>query len=353
MTGTISFYSLDRRLPRASSILSKDESSIFSCCSSSFIYSQPHIAKRVKHLILYSNWFQPVNPKSPQTLRTTLASYLPFGLGRFIDPILHDVSDVRKGDILIHNTVLNFSNLASLEVINRSCPYYPLGDIPEEPLRLFQSFPRQRGHPAFPMLTSFSLVHSELSTSRSPILMQFLDQHAGTLKHLKLQHAVPLFFVSKPFLPVVLPHLVSLDIDSQGLLARYEFPPREGPDAAWDYAQHCRSTLTSLYLTNHPFSLCELGTLLDLLGRRLSENAEGLKNLTVTVQVLSPDLLDMLAEKLPQLDRLELNFAYLRTTDVPVGIYSSTRYRHLTQKVSLTFLFFSQWIQSDASPLIF
>ena len=62
--------------------------------------------------------------------------------------------------------------------------------------------------------------------------------------------------------------------------------------------------------------------LLDLLGRGLSENAEGLKSLTVTVQVLSPDLLDVLAEKLPQLERLEANFTYLRTTDVSTDAVS-------------------------------
>ena len=45
----------------------------------------------------------------------------------------------------------------------------------------------------------------------------------------------------------------------------------------------------------------------------------GLKPLTVDVQVLSPQLLDTLAEKFPQLERLKVDFAYLRSTDVPAG----------------------------------
>jgi hypothetical protein len=57
--------------------------------------------------------------------------------------------------------------------------------------------------------------------------------------------------------------------------------------------------------------------LLDRFGRESSENreGEGLQNLTVTVDVLSPQMLDMLAEKLPQLERLKINFADLRSND--------------------------------------
>ena len=70
--------------------------------------------------------------------------------------------------------------------------------------------------------------------------------------------------------------------------------------------------------------------LLDLLGQGSSENAVGggLKDLTVSVQVLSPQMLDMLAEKLPQLERLKVNFVDLRSNhgaDVPTWTGEGSR----------------------------
>ena len=51
-------------------------------------------------------------------------------------------------------------------------------------LRLLQSLPRQRGDTAFKFLkfTTFSIIHSEPPASASSIIMQFLNQHADTLK---------------------------------------------------------------------------------------------------------------------------------------------------------------------------
>jgi len=57
--------------------------------------------------------------------------------------------------------------------------------------------------------------------------------------------------------------------------------------------------------------------LLDFLGRGLSGNTEGvgLRKLDITVQILSPQVLDMLAEKLPRLAKLKVNFENLRSND--------------------------------------
>ena len=57
--------------------------------------------------------------------------------------------------------------------------------------------------------------------------------------------------------------------------------------------------------------------LLNYFGRKSSEDTEGggLKSLIITVEVLSPQMLDMLAEKLPQLERLKVDFADLRSND--------------------------------------
>ena len=66
----------------------------------------------------------------------------------------------------------------------------------------------------------------------------------------------------------------------------------------------------------------------------------------MAVQALSPDLLDMLAEKLPQLERLEVNFAYLRTSDLPIDI--SRRDPYLTQEV-VNLVSWPFFVRPDAS----
>jgi hypothetical protein len=196
-------------------------------------------------------------------------------------------------------------------------------DVPQ---RLLHSFPRHGGQAAFPKLTTFSLLHSEHPASPDSNLLQFLNQHADTLKHLSLQHTKPSPFLSQSLgdldpLPVpVLPHLETLDLinGSSSQTARsQELTSTEGVDAAWAYVQHSRSTLESLCLTNCSLTLHGLGMLLERFGHQSWESTEGggLKNLTVTVKVLSPQMLDILAEKLPQLERLKVNFAYLRSND--------------------------------------
>ena len=206
------------------------------------------------------------------------------------------------------------------------------GDTSDEPLQLLQSFPRQRGGAVFPKLKSFSLSHSVSPASPSSNLMQFLNRHADTLKHLCLQHIKSSPIASKSLLLPILPHLESLNILNRKC---EELASGEGLDAARAYVQPCRSTLTCLGLTQCSFTLRDLGMLLDLFGRGSSENmGGGLKSLTVSVQVLSPHLLDMLAEKLPQLERLEVHFAYLRSTDDS----SLGGFGDLTQEVQLCFV---------------
>ena len=57
--------------------------------------------------------------------------------------------------------------------------------------------------------------------------------------------------------------------------------------------------------------------LLDFLEQGSSKKTEegGLKNLTVTVQILSSQLMDMLAEKLPQLESLKVDFTDLKSNN--------------------------------------
>ena len=64
-----------------------------------------------------------------------------------------------------------------------------------------------------------------------------------------------------------------------------------------------------------------------------------LRSLSVNVQVLSPQLLDMLAEKVPQLERLKVDFVDLRNMDVPIEDVRSGL-EDLTQEVILPFFLF-------------
>ncbi len=190
----------------------------------------------------------------------------------------------------------------------------------DKPSQLLESFPCHGNKVVFPKLTTLSLFHSNHPALPSLKLLQFLDQHAYTLKHLSLQHTELSSFASQsscdlnavPLL--VLPHLETLNLHN-GSICRcgYEFSSTKCLDLAWAYAQHSRSTLKSLSLTNCSLTLYDLGRLLDRLGQE-SEGG-GLNSLVVAVQALSPQMLDLLAEKLPQLERLKVDFANLRSND--------------------------------------
>ena len=338
---------------------------------------------------------------------TAVAWYLPLDFGRFIDPIVCRISDVKTCNALMETIVLDFPNISSLIIVDGSAnpsqpgpllvnaytacasnlrtlnliatsanftalfpsnasaltsleevnlSFSPRDDgnadaeavstffqaiastlttlnisfygTSDEPSRLLQSFLRQGGKTAFPKLASFSLFHLEPSSSPGSNLVQFLNQHADTLKHLRMQHIKPSPpFVSQsldgldPLLLPVLPHLESLHVlNGSSSRGEQELASSEGLDAARAYVQHSGRSLIHLGLTHCSFTLHDLGMLLDLLKRGSSEGGELLKSLTVTVQALSPELLDMLAEKLPQLERLKFDFADLRRNngvDVP------------------------------------
>jgi len=367
-----------------------------------------------------------LEPSEEATLRTTVAWWLPFGLGRFVDPIVCRISDVKMCNALMETTVANFPNVSSLIIFEgagtspqtqpdtllvnaytacasnlrtlsltatsanftalfppnasalTSLEEFTLAFSPrdnssadaeaastffkgisstltslsisfhctsDEPSRLLQNSSYEGGWTVFPKLTTVSLFHSEPPASPGPNLAQFLNQHADTLKHLHLQHTKPSPNASQydldPLVVPVLPHLETLNIlngsssrNGEGLASS------ECLDVARAYVQHSGSTLTSLSLTHGSFTLHDLGILLDFLGQGSSENAKGgrLKDLTVNVQVLSPQMLVMLAEKLPRLERLNIDFADLRSNhgaDVPTGTGEGSRAKlgALTHKV--------------------
>jgi len=123
-----------------------------------------------------------------------------------------------------------------------------------------------------------------------------------------------------------------------------EVTSSEGLDAARAFSQHSGSTLTSLSMAHCSFTLHDLGMLLDVLGQASLENTGGggLKNLTVAVQVLSPQLLDMLGRQLPKLERLKVHFTDLSSrdgADIPAetGEGSSSGVTELTRKALVQF----------------
>lgn len=97
----------------------------------------------------------------------------------------------------------------------------------DEPSRLLESFPCHGNKAVFPKLTTLSLFHSNHPASPSLKLLQFLDQHAYTLKHLSLQHTELSSFASQPLrdldaspLPV-LSHLETLNLQYVGVAVSF------------------------------------------------------------------------------------------------------------------------------------
>ena len=318
------------------------------------------------------------------TLRTMVAWYLPFNLGRFIDPI---VFNVKKDKALTETAVVKFLNVSSLTTssFGRSSQLDPIlmnaytacasnlrkltlisfsggfhtifplnasvltslekvtlitnelqndfsadaeavwtffkaiastlttlniffNDTPDETSRLLKCFSRQGAGALFPKLTSFSICHyhHKLPPSPNSNLMEFLNQHADTLKHLSLQH-IPLgpqlLGVPDPLPLPVLPHLETLEFKYASWFPNFRgVTSSEGLDTVLAFCQYSGSTLSSLSMAPCSFTLASLGG--------------GLKSLTVAVQILSPQLLDMLAEQLPKLELLKIRSTYLRSNDV-------------------------------------
>ena len=115
----------------------------------------------------------------------------------------------------------------------------------DDPFRLSQSFPFQRGKCS--ISKTYELLALSQSVSPSSNLIQFLNQHAAVLKHLRLQHTKPSPMASKSLLLTVLPHLESLNIQNgSSYRKREEWASQEALDTARAHVQHSTSTLTSL-----------------------------------------------------------------------------------------------------------
>ncbi len=87
--------------------------------------SHPCIAHRVQWLTLSSNWLESnmyLDPSEEVTLQTAVASYLPSDRGRFTDPTVCRISDVKMCNTLMETTVVNFPNVSSLIIVEGCGP---------------------------------------------------------------------------------------------------------------------------------------------------------------------------------------------------------------------------------------
>ncbi|KIM37756.1 hypothetical protein M413DRAFT_30682 [Hebeloma cylindrosporum] len=260
----------------------------------------PHIAWRVQRLVLSSDWVTTniyMARSRGLTFYTKIARTLPFNLGRFIDPAMRRISNIKRCNALMETAVVNFPNVSYVLIFDGSHPssasetapglflnasmFTSLEEISlkisprdgsnvdveaastffqavastltsldisyhntfDEPSRLLQMLSRQAGQIAFPKLTSFSLFHMEPLALPDSNIMRFLNQHADTLKRLRLQHTKRSTSQSPDnlsLLPLpVLPHVETLNILSGSSW-------KEGLDAALGYIHHSWITLTTL-----------------------------------------------------------------------------------------------------------
>jgi len=73
-----------------------------------------------------------LDPSEKVTFRTTIAWILPFNLGQFIDPVMRRISEIKKRNALMETTVANFTNVASLIVVDGSGTSSDNQPIPRE-----------------------------------------------------------------------------------------------------------------------------------------------------------------------------------------------------------------------------
>ncbi|KIM37763.1 hypothetical protein M413DRAFT_255192 [Hebeloma cylindrosporum] len=55
------------------------------------------------------------------TFYTKIARTLPFNLGRFIDPAMRRISNIKRCNALRETTVINFSNVSSILIFEEPC----------------------------------------------------------------------------------------------------------------------------------------------------------------------------------------------------------------------------------------
>lgn len=212
-----------------------------------------------------------------------------------------------------------------------------LNTFHDEPSQLLRSFSQSGA--TFPKLRALSLSYWGLAPEPTSNLIQFLNRHADTLKYLCLYFMTPSTFVFRspddlapPHSPV-LPQLETLELVQSPFFSSGGTALQDTLDTVRTLLQHSWNTLTTLVLKHYSFTPNELAILLDLLARGPAGNGEGrLKSLDITIQILTPQVLDMLADKYPQLEKLTIGFSCLRSNAANVS-HSEVSKEDLTTEV--------------------
>ncbi|KAF8656955.1 hypothetical protein AX16_002310 [Volvariella volvacea WC 439] len=157
----------------------------------------------------------------------------------------------------------------------------------------------------FPYLAKVHISHPFVSLQQTNTsgLRYFLAIHSGCMKDLNLQFHLPpntipkipssASWYSQDFFRVYLNSLESLELSLRG-------NPGDATSVL-SYLDTLKSTLTSLTLRDHPFSLQEVRPLV-----RLFQHTGILRSLTIEVAYITPQLLDVFAVGLPSIQRLTL-----------------------------------------------
>ncbi|KAF5383297.1 hypothetical protein D9615_004775 [Tricholomella constricta] len=160
----------------------------------------------------------------------------------------------------------------------------------------------------FPNLTTLSVVYDFISIHQSPTseLTHFLSMHADQLQEYALHIRGPVSYDMHPdsddwdrqeFLRTPLPHLKKLDLSIE------LFPSIL---CASKHLEQFAGSLTSLILSHKHFSYLNIESIVDVFSDR-----DLLRHLVVSIDFLSPQLLALLATKLPGLEAFSCEYKYL------------------------------------------
>ena len=165
----------------------------------------------------------------------------------------------------------------------------------------------------FPNLSrvEIGLKYHSTHTWEAAGLVQFLNDHARTLRHLSFGYAgfgatFPVWFWHDVFSNATLPSLETFEIDMR--------IPREGFSRLASCIRRFSDTLTTLVIKHREFRFDEVALIADLFSHR--PEGDRLSKLQLSVAVLTPQILDLLARTFPNLKLLILIFTHLLDTEL-------------------------------------
>lgn len=252
------------------------------------------------------------------TLDITLESYRLALSTTLVLPRLEDLSvklsraqnNDSSDDAVLHNIMIPFVNNHHLTLQSLDISSEQGFDISSLVLKLQH----------FPCLWKFSAsypIFTIRQADQSSGLRHVLETHSDTLRSIRFRFQ-PLGGIypteddwhEQAFLCVKLPNLESADLCIEGYALRNIDPSR--------YLQQYANSLTSV--TFHRPRVLVYEDVERLVG--LFAHHDRLRSLDITVHVLNPHLLDLIAEKLPSLGRLALSFTML-LGPVPLSVSGS------------------------------